>query len=147
MTMANADWTLFVPADEITPAPGWEYRFDELEDRLAYAGLELRTDSRMCTRFVMDDIGDAWEVTAAMIEMHWFWRKTGYRRALRVVEREAEPFELDRDEASLMAKKRALRWLIHDNDEATLSSAPQTLWPEINEAWKIVNRASRVYVH
>lgn len=117
---------------------------DELEDLLAERGLELRGDSRLCARYVVEGIGDARAVAAAMAEMDWFWKHTGYRRALRVVARErwpgAEP--PDRDDLSAVAKRRALRWLVRSGDEHALACAPRSLLGEIRRARRAVDGAA-----
>lgn len=115
-----------------------EMRENELRGELSDLGLELRSDSRLCERYVETGEGDPKFIAAVMEEMEWFFRNTGYSRARRVVEREHEPFELDRDDASALAKKRALRWLVRAGAEDVLSTAPPSLDFEIEEARRVV---------
>ena len=132
------DLTFLPPVGEIAPSPGWERRHDDLEDALDDLGLSMRTDSRLCARYVVEGVGDARAVAAAMEEMEYFWKKTGYRRALRVIEYEHFPEAIDVDVLSLAAKRRALRWLARSGDEETLSAAPPSLAREIRFARRAV---------
>lgn len=138
------DITFLPNVDEITPAPGWEIRHDELEDALDDLGLSMRTDSRLCARYVVEGVGDARSVATVMEEMDFFWKKTAYRRALRVIEYEHWPEEIDDDALSAMAKRRALRWLVRNGDEDTLDVAPPSLEREIWVARRAVYRRASV---
>ena len=100
----------------------------------------MRTDSRLCARYVVEGVGDARTVAIAMEAMDFFWKKTGYGRALRVIEHERWPDEIDADVLSAMAKHRALRWLVKNGDEATLNAAPPSLDRAIWNARRMVAR-------
>lgn len=134
------DLTFLPTVTEITPLPGWEQRHDDLEDALDDLGLTMRTDSRMCARYVVEGVGNARTVAALMEEMNFFWKKTAYRRALRVIEHEHWPEEIDADVLSVAAKRRALRWLVRNGDEETLLCAPPSLDHEIWSARQMVIR-------
>ena len=115
-------------------------RKELLEEKLNALGLQLRDDSRLCTRFVFFGVGDADEIAATMHEMEWFYVCTRYRQALAVIRRENVPYFIDRDALSAMAKRRALRWLVRAGDEAILSLAPTSLAPEIERARFVVGQ-------
>lgn len=109
-----------------------------LEEALARKGLSLREDSRLCSQHIEYGLCDVDEVVETMEEMEFFVNLTGYSRAFRVVRRENFPYDLDRDWNSVLAKRRALRWLVRDGDEETLSRAPASLAREIEIARKVV---------
>lgn len=114
-------------------------RADTLRAELAEIGLELRDDSHLCRMFVEDGVGSVQAIAEVMCEMEWFFRKTGYVRAKRVVRREHDGIvDLDSFEVSELAKNRALRWLVRAGDEETLMNAPTTLRSRIEWARKVV---------
>ena len=115
-------------------------RHDALEEALAKKGLKFRDDSRLCTQYVLRGVGDVDRIATIMEEMEFFVKKTGYARAFRVVRRENFPYDLDRDWNSVLAKRRALRWLVRDGEEETLAAAPESLARDIEIARDIVAR-------
>lgn len=111
-----------------------------LEEALAKRGLAFREDSRLTMQHVEYGLCDTEEVATVMEEMEFFVKQTGYARAFRVVRSENFPYDLDRDWNSVLAKRRALRWLVRDGDEETLAKAPASLAREIDTARKTVAR-------
>jgi hypothetical protein len=109
-----------------------------LEESLAKRGLAFREDSRLTMQHVEYGLCDTEDVATVMEEMEFFVKHTGYARAFRVVRRENFPYDLDRDWNSVLAKRRALRWLVRDGDEETLAKAPPSLAYEIEIARKVV---------
>jgi hypothetical protein len=117
-----------------------ESRRRALEEALEKHGLSFREDSRLCMQHVAFGAGDPEEIADIMNEMEFFVKKTGYARAFRVVRRENFPYDIDRDWNSVLAKRRALRWLVRDGDEETLAAAPESLAGDIEFARKIVEK-------
>ncbi|CAO3669050.1 unnamed protein product [Umbelopsis ramanniana] len=53
-------------------------RRQELTRKLAAAGLTLRSDSRLCQKYISSATGDADSIVDTMKEMDWFFRCTNY---------------------------------------------------------------------
>lgn len=114
-------------------------RHELLQDRLREHGVTLREDSRLCAGYVFFGKGDPESIARTMAEMEFFHHHTDYKRAVNVIRREKAPYVKDRDTLSLMAKKRALRWLIRSGDDR-IAAAPLTLGPMIAEAYDSVHK-------
>lgn len=86
-------------------------RHDELVEKLGQRGLELRSDSRLCSAYIENGKGDANEIANIMHEMDFYHRYTDYRQIYREIWREEKEYAgwCDPDEVSLMAKSEALR--------------------------------------
>jgi F-box-like/XPA protein C-terminus len=61
-----------------------EVRRQELSHKLTFAGLTLRSDSRLCQQYIDSATGNADNIVVTMKEMDWFFRCTSYATSRKV---------------------------------------------------------------
>ncbi|KAG2187076.1 hypothetical protein INT44_003304 [Umbelopsis vinacea] len=145
-----------------------ELRRQELIDKLAVAGLTLRSDSRLCQRYIGSATGVADSIVITMMEMDWFFRCTSYATSRKSFYNYYEESEYDTDDDygweqprwrysinSEKGKDEALENWINtrivkgryqrvDQDQDNKSRPPSSLWPTINGKWQRAVRAHAI---
>ncbi len=82
-------------------------------------GCLLRSDSRLCSRYILNGVGNADEIADTMCEMAFFFKHTPYRMMCCIVRRDMISegrsrglrwVNVDRDRVSELAKHECLVW-------------------------------------
>ncbi len=112
-----------------------ERRTRKLEKALADVGCELRTDSRLCNRYLRRGKGDVAQIASVMREMQFFFDCTEYHSLFPVVAARIKAvggsgFRYDRDAVSREAKEEALRrWVVEEGGSESHPDLPGSLVP------------------
>ena len=100
----------------------------QLEKALERNGLTLRSDSRLCLKFIEIGTPTLDEVVEMMVEMAWFFKETKYAAFRQSIYSKSKqsPIRIDCDELSLVAKRKALEDYI-EHQPKNLDQIPKSL--------------------
>jgi len=118
-----------------------EARKVSLVEALQKQGLTLRSDSQLCSNYIMEGTGNISEIVQIMAEMNFYHAKTDYRELLRGIinnnrdvifgyrGEDSDGERGDIEEYKVVARNRALKnWLWRNKDpERWDSSVPQSI--------------------
>ena len=103
--LPDEEWEkVFSGKSNLADAIGIHRRAKILMACLAQHGLSLRSDSRLCARFIRENVENPQTVAAEMRIMHVLYTQTNYKRVLR----EMFSFDDDAVEISRRAKKKVM---------------------------------------